>query len=117
MTWASDDPDVGSGSQEITAVDPPGRIEVLLDFGDQGTADAFFDLEPADAGTRVTWGFDTDFGYNVIGRYMGLFFDQLLGPDYEKGLASLKTLAESLPSADFSDLDVEVTEVEPVMIL
>lgn len=116
MTWASDDPDVGSGSQEITAVDPRDRIESRLDFGDEGTADAYYDLEPADGGTRVTWGFDTDFGYNVIGRYLGLFFDGMLGPDYEKGLASLKTLAESLPPADFAGLEVEVTEVEPVPI-
>ena len=116
MSWQSENRDVGSGSQEITASRPWERVEAELDFGPQGTAQAFFDVASEDTGTRVTWGFDTDFGYNPIQRYFGLLIEKFLGPQYEQGLASLKELAESLPQADFSDLEAEVTEVEPVTI-
>lgn len=116
MAWQSDHKNVGSGSQEITASQPYERIETHLDFGPQGTAEAFFDLSPEGDGTQVVWGFDTDFGLNPIGRYFGLMMEGMLGPDYEAGLANLKQLAESLPQADFSDLQAEVTEVESMPI-
>jgi len=116
MSWTSDNPDVGNGSQEIVASEPCSLVRTKLDFADEGTADAFFRLEPAGTATRVTWGFETDFGYNLIGRYFGLFFDSMLGPDYEKGLANLKAFAEQLPKTDFADLQAEIVTVAPMTI-
>ncbi|MEM7353138.1 MAG: SRPBCC family protein, partial [Acidobacteriota bacterium] len=116
MSWQSDHRDVGSGSQEITGSDPHQRVETHLDFGPQGTAEAFFDLAAAEGGTKVTWGFDSDFGYNLINRYFGTMIDSMVGASYEEGLASLKELAESLPPADFADLDAETTQVEAIPI-
>jgi len=113
MSWQSANPKVGNGSQEITASQPNQRVESHLDFGDQGTATAYFALAPEGAGTHVTWGLDAPFGANPIGRYFGLFMDGMVGPEYERGLASLKTLAESLPDADFADLEVKNETLEP----
>lgn len=98
MSWASDHPNVGSGSQEIIESKPHTLVRTALDFGDQGQAVAFFKIEPAGEGTKVTWGFDTDAGYNLIGRYFGLILDGMLGPDYERGLANLKRVTESQPA-------------------
>lgn len=95
MEWQSDHSSVGSGSQEITASEPDKRVETALDFGDQGSATAAFDLVPEGDGTKVTWSFETDLGMNPIGRYFGLMIESWVGADYEKGLASLKNLAES----------------------
>ncbi len=97
MAWVSDNPNVGAGSQEITEVVPDRLVRTALDFGENGTATAFFRLDALDGGTRtqVTWGFDTDLGYNPITRYVGLMFDSMIGADYEQGLAGLKTLVES----------------------
>ena len=112
MTWASDDPNVGSGSQEIVLAEPWSRVESALDFGDQGTADAFFAFgETGEGSTHVTWGFDTHFGMNLVGRYMGLFLDRWVGADYAEGLVNLKALAEGLPGADWCDLGIEGVEM------
>jgi effector-binding domain-containing protein/uncharacterized protein YndB with AHSA1/START domain len=94
LAWASDKPEVGSGWQEITASEPPRRVVTHLDFGDQGSADASFRLEEKGGSTVVTWGFDTVFD-SVVERYFGLVLDKLVGGDFEKGLARLKTLAEA----------------------
>ncbi|WP_179957493.1 SRPBCC family protein [Exilibacterium tricleocarpae] len=94
MTWASENRNVGSGSQEIIATQENQRIEVQLDFGAEGDAVSYYQMQPAGDGTRVTWGFDTDFKGNIIGRYFGLMFDGMLGPDYENGLARLQALLE-----------------------
>ena len=39
MTWSSDDPAVGSGSQEIIVSEPDERVETSLQFGDMGAGD------------------------------------------------------------------------------
>lgn len=96
LTWASNKPDVGSGSQEIIASDPHKLVRTQLDFGAQGVATAHFILIPQDGNkTQVTWGFDADFGWDLLGRYFGLWFDYWIGPDYEHGLEKLKQAAES----------------------
>ena len=92
--WNSEVPEVGSGSQEIIATQPGRSITVHLDFGGQGTATSVFDIAPVPDGSRVTWQLDTAFGYDLIGRYLGLFFDGMIGPDYEAGLANLKRYLE-----------------------
>lgn len=100
FAWASEDPSVGSGSQQITELVENRRVVVALDFGPQGTATATHAIEALDDGkTRVTWSMDTDFGFDLIGRYIGLMFETWVGNDYEKGLARLKTLAEKEAAA------------------
>lgn len=96
FTWQSDEPGVGSGSQQIFEVAEDRLVRVKLDFGAQGLGEASYVLEPIDdSRTRVTWSMDTEFGYDLIGRYVGLMLDKLVGADYEKGLANLKVLVES----------------------
>lgn len=116
QSWASEDNNVGSGSQVIVSSTPCSEVLSKLDFGSQGQADAFFKLQPVDAGTQVTWGFDTEFGMNLIGRYFGMMFDSMIGGNYESGLASLKALAEKLPQADIDGLSVELVETEAATI-
>jgi effector-binding domain-containing protein len=58
--------------------------------------------------------FDTEFGWDLVGRYFGLMFDRIVGTDYDKGLANLKELAESMPGADWSGLDMQIVIVDSV---
>jgi uncharacterized protein YndB with AHSA1/START domain len=99
MAWTSDKRDVGSGSQEILAVDPGRMVKTRLDFGSEGLATSTLTIEPEGPGSRLTWAFDTSFSGNFLGRYFGLMFDKFIGRDYEKGLARLKALAEAEPAA------------------
>jgi len=123
MAWEGDPRLTGKGRQEIIESVPPELIRIRFQFESQGEAIMYYRLHEQSGVTKVEWGFDTDvtrgqglFG-GIMARYFGLFFDRWLGTDYEQGLANLKRLAESLPSADFSDLEVEILEVEPQTIL
>lgn len=116
MTWSGDPEKVGSGSQEIIESRPPEMVKTALDLGAQGKATAQFTLLAEGSGTRVTWSLDSDMGMSPVGRYMGMMMDGMLGPQYEKGLASLKGLAEKMPKADFSDLNIEPVSVQPVTV-
>lgn len=96
FTWHSEKPGVGSGTQQIIEAVENRQVLVKLDFGPQGTALASYLLEPVgDRSTRITWAMDTDFGYDLVGRYVGLTFDTWVGGDYERGLANLKALLEA----------------------
>ncbi|MFZ5676054.1 MAG: SRPBCC family protein [Pseudomonadota bacterium] len=93
MSWASDNPQIGSGSQTVVDYQPNKRFATTLDFGDMGKAIAYFDFSAAGTDTKVIWGFKSLLR-NPLERWMGLLFDRWIGADYEKGLAKLKTLAE-----------------------
>ena len=100
MEWVSANPDVGSGSQEVIDAEPGRRVTHKLDFGMDNPTTSTIRLEPEGTGTRVTWTLDSDFSGSLVGRYFGLALDRMVGPDYEKGLAQLKAVAESTTSAN-----------------
>jgi uncharacterized protein YndB with AHSA1/START domain len=95
MSWSSEDARVGNGSQTIAEYEPDRRVVTDLDFGPQGRAVATTTIEPAGAGSRVTWGFETDLGMNPVARYFGLALEGMIAPDFERGLAKLKEVAEA----------------------
>jgi hypothetical protein len=86
----------GAGSMEITGSEP-AEITVALEFLKpfKSSSTSLFVLDPDGERTRVTWrmtGEQTGL-MGVFGRFMNM--DKLIGPDFEKGLARLKTAAES----------------------
>ena len=117
LTWVGDPKKLGSGSQLITASAPFDRIDADVDFGQGGTpAKQVYALTADGTGTKVSWSMDVDLGMNPIARYFGLGFDGMIGRDFDKGLALLKTFAEGLPKADFAGLEIEAASVEPVTV-
>lgn len=94
MSWQSDHDKVGNGSQKITESIPNEFIAVALDFGDMGQAESSYELRSDGNSTIVTWGFDSDAGWNLIGRYFGLIMDTMIGPTFEAGLHNLKDALE-----------------------
>jgi hypothetical protein len=115
MEWSSENPDVGRGSQEIIATEPGRSVTSTLDFGMDTPTTAKLMLAPEGAGTRVTWTLTSDFSGSLVGRYFGLALDGMVGPDYEKGLARLKALAESAQATIQAPSPIgQVTPVPPM---
>ncbi|MFD3508990.1 SRPBCC family protein [Nocardia sp. NPDC058666] len=89
----------GAGVMEIKA-DAEREIGVELTFEKPFKATNFvtFTLSPAAGGTEVTW--------TMTGTHSGLMgvlgkvfpIDNFIGKDFDKGLARLKTIAESSPA-------------------
>ena len=86
----------GAGRMEIIE-STPSLVRIKLDFSRPMTAHnpAEFLLQPEADGTRVTWAMHGPQPY--IGKLMSLVFDtdKMVGPDFERGLANLKRLAEA----------------------
>jgi effector-binding domain-containing protein len=123
MNWSGDPRLAGKGRQEIIESKPWTLVRMQLDFEQLGPAISYLQIDQVASGVVVTWGFDTNliegqgFFGSLLARYFGLFFDQWIGSDFERGLTRLKAFAESLPAADFSGLEVEIVEAEPLDIL
>ena len=92
---------VGKGRMTFTALEPTSRVVIDLEFLEPmaSTSAATFTLAPQGEGTHVTWAMDGPMNY--LSKVMCLFMsmDRMIGGDFEKGLASLETLAESAPAA------------------
>ncbi len=112
VTW--DGAVIGSGAQTIVESRPFEYVGIAISPGEPGEAQSWFRLAPGTGTTIVHWGFEADYGINIVGRYFASMLGGVVARDYEDGLTNLKQLAESLPAADFSDLDIEHLVVEPV---
>ena len=96
MHW-SGNKKVGEGRMTIVESNPPGsisiRLEFLRPFACTNTAEFLF--KPSGPGTEVTWSM---YGKNTfMGKALGVFvnMDTMIGRDFAKGLAQLKTIVEA----------------------
>lgn len=110
LTW--DGSIIGSGSQIITESRPFEYVGMIMNPDEPGEARSWFALTPGVGTTLVTWGFEADYGMNIVGRYFAPMLGSVVASDYDDGLHALKELAESMPSADFSDINIEHMVVE-----
>jgi len=87
---------VGEGRMTIASLTPNERVGVQARFIKPfaATNQVEFTLKPAPGGVRVTWAMQGR--NNVMSKTMSLFIDmdRMIGGDFEKGLADLKTLSE-----------------------
>jgi uncharacterized protein YndB with AHSA1/START domain len=87
---------VGKGRMEITETSEPSRVIVKLDFVKpfEGHNIAEFTMVPNGDSTKVTWAMHGAAAFPV--KVMGIFLnmDNMIGKEFESGLANLKTLAE-----------------------
>ena len=90
------DKNVGSGRMEILEASPPQKVVIKLDFFTpfEGHNTAEFTMLPQGDGTHVTWVMygPANFMSRLIQVFMNL--DNMIGKDFEAGLANLKTITE-----------------------
>ncbi|MES2018848.1 MAG: SRPBCC family protein [Pseudomonadota bacterium] len=88
--------DVGQGRMEITDETPPAKVVIKLDFLEPFASHNVteFTLKPQGDSTIVTWNMTGPMP--LISKIMSVFasMDKMIGPDFEKGLAKMKTVAE-----------------------
>lgn len=90
---------VGEGKMTIVESQPSQLVRIKLDFLKPfaSTAQAEFTFQTEGAQTRVTWAMSGQ--QNLICKMISLVFshDKMVGGEFEKGLASIKSIVESAP--------------------
>ena len=87
---------IGKGRMEITESSVPSRVAIDMHFMKPFEARnvAEFTLQPNGDATKVIWAMHGPATF--VSKLMGLFFsmDNMIGKDFEAGLANLKAIAE-----------------------
>ncbi|GAC14202.1 SRPBCC family protein [Aliiglaciecola lipolytica] len=85
----------GDGEMTIVAVEPAKSVTYDLYFPDfEMSSTGQLTFAQNGGQTVVTWVAAGDVGGNPVNRYFAMAMDSLIGPDFEKGLANLKSLSE-----------------------
>jgi uncharacterized protein YndB with AHSA1/START domain len=118
--WVGNDK-VGEGRMAITESKPNEHVRIHLNFIKpfESSSVSTFTLVPEGPGTKVTWTMDGD--HNFMSKTMSLFMnmDKMIGGDFEKGLATLKSVSEAdaLKPADAGEGAVEApTSSDPAVV-
>jgi uncharacterized protein YndB with AHSA1/START domain len=94
-TWTGDDK-VGAGRMTIVEAVPGSKVGIKLEFlrPFESTNETSFLVQPDPGGARLTWLMKGNHG--LVGRAMSIVMDmdKMIGPDFEKGLATLKAELE-----------------------
>jgi uncharacterized protein YndB with AHSA1/START domain len=96
--WSGNN-EVGEGRMTIIESRPSDLIRIELEFFKPfaGTSTAEFTFKPEGYQTAVTWSMAGE--NNFIAKAMHLFMnmDKMIGGQFDKGLASMKSVAETAP--------------------
>src|SRR5688572_23872990 len=99
--WTGND-DVGEGRMTIEKSDPGKEVVIKLEFLEpfEASNTTTFTFTPNSSGTKVNWAMEGN--NNFMGKMFSLFMDmdEMVGKDFEKGLAGMKTAAEATPKAN-----------------
>ena len=97
---------VGSGSWEITASEPNKRVAVAMENNERGNNKrSEFRLKPTGRSGRnveITQTYDVDYGWNLIGRYGGLYVSRHVGDGMQLSLSRLSNMLASVPNVDYA---------------
>jgi hypothetical protein len=95
-TWAGNR-DVGEGRMTITESRPNELIRIKLEFQKPfaSTNTAQFAFKPDGNATAVTWSMVGRKTFLTKAIFLFVSMDQLLGSEFDKGLAQLKSVAEA----------------------
>ncbi len=113
---------VGAGSWTLAEQDPGKKVVYKLQTNSIGSNKTMvFTIEPVVAKSknitvntknlRVTQTYTVDYGWNLFGRYAGMYVNRNVGDEMKAGLQKLNALLVSIPKYDYS------THTEPFSLV
>jgi hypothetical protein len=118
MVYESRQPRIGSGAFEIIESVQDERV-VFAAENDSYGENKHHEITLRQRGRTIElrWGYSVDYGWNLFGRYAGMYLARTVGDDVRSGLGNLVGLLATMPNFDYKALEISVAEVEPVHIL
>lgn len=106
LDYDSDKPNPGKGSWQIVDTQPGQSVTYALTNPERGDNKKMtFKLEPTGRGGRnvkITQTYDVDYGWDLLGRYAGLYVGRHVGDDMKLGLDRLSNMLASVPNVDYN---------------
>lgn len=118
LNYVSQKKKIGSGSWEIVNSEQDSQVEFAIQnpaYGDNKTA--IFTLDEQGKTVDITWEYDVEYGWDLFGRYAGLYVSRNVGDDIKLGLGNLVGLLATMPNFDYSTIDVQKVPIHPRNVL
>lgn len=108
ISWDSKVEALGQGSWTITESEANKRVAYAIEDVDRGhNKRSDFTFKPTGKGGRnieITQTYDVDYGWNLLGRYSGLYVTSNVGERMKAGLARLSNMLATIPNLDYTVL-------------
>lgn len=125
MDYDSDKLGVGQGSWQIVASEPGQGVTYAVTNPERGSDKTMtFRLEPTGRNNRnvkITQVYDVDYGWDLLGRYAGLYVGRHVGDDMKLGLDRLSNMLASVPNVDYNSIqgmsEIRVADVPAANLL
>ena len=105
LDYSSGKPQVGDGSWELTATEPNQSVSYAIVNNQRGSNKRTqFSFKPTGRSGRnveITQTYDVDYGWDLIGRYAGLYVARHVGDDIKLGLSRLSNMLATVPNVDY----------------
>ena len=98
---------IGSGTEVIVESHPFESVVTAVNPGEPGESSNRYRITAVGTGTELTWRFETDYGFNVLARFMALLVRGVLEKELADGIENLAALAASQPRTDSGDIEAQ----------
>ena len=113
FSYVSDKKGLGTGSWKIVESVPREKVAFAIENEERGdNKRTEFTFKPTGRNNRnveITQTFDVDYGWNLIGRYAGLYVTRHVGDDMKMGLTRLVNMLAAVPNVDYAVKDSKMT--------
>lgn len=120
LDYVSKEEGLGEGSWEIVATEPRKSVTYAIENPERGeNKRTTFSLKPTGRNGRnveITQTYDVDYGWNILGRYSGLYVSSSVGEDMKMGLRRLSNLLAAVPNYDYADLSKDDPSRAPKLV-
>lgn len=116
LNFRSNDRSVGEGSWELVEFVPGERLVYAIDNNARGTDKKMtFDFERTGQrrqNVKITQTYEIDYGFDLIGRFAGMYVTDNIGEDIKLGLGKFSNLLATIPRFDYSQHEAEFAFVD-----
>ena len=120
LDYLSKERGLRDGSWEIVKSEPGKRVEyALTDIEPGNNKRTAFVLKRTGKGGRnieINQTYDVDYGWNLIGRYAGMYVSSNVGEDMKMGLNRLTNMLATVPNYDYAELSKDDPSKAPKLV-
>ena len=106
LDYVSKEEGLGKGSWEITESVSREKVSFKIDNEERGTNKrTTISFKPTGRNTRnveITQSYSVDYGWNLLGRYAGMYVSRHIGDDMKLGLSRIVGMLAAVPNVDYA---------------
>ena len=106
LDYVSKEEGLGKGSWEITESVSREKVSFKIDNEERGTNKrTSFSFKPTGRNNRnveITQSYDVEYGWNLLGRYAGMYVSRHIGDDMKLGLSRIVGMLAAVPNVDYA---------------